>query len=152
MQVTERTAGSQAIGALLVALVGVGLVVYGLWFIIQNFKTLIEIGLSPDEVGKTGEQIRTFSPGVYNYISHVQVALGGFIAATGVAIAFMAWYGVRRGESWAWWGVVITTVAWVAIATPFHYVYGFGTLAHLGPTYFALAFVAIGGYLTRPWR
>lgn len=152
MRDTDRTTASQTTGAVLMALVGVGLVGYAVWFVVQNFTGLIEIGISPAEVGKTREQILAFSPGVYNYIGHVQVALGGFIAATGVAISFMAWYGVRRGIIWAWWGVALTTVVWAVVATPFHYVYGFGSLAHLGPTYLVLVLVAIGAYLARPWR
>jgi hypothetical protein len=132
------------------ALAGIGMIGYSVAFLLQNFLGLIELGLSPAEVGATQEEIWAFSPGVYNYISHVQIALGGFIAATGLAVAFMAWYGVRQGESWAWWGVVTTTFVWVVIATPFHYVYGLGTLAHLWPTYLVVAVVAVGAYLTRP--
>ncbi|MBI2953614.1 MAG: hypothetical protein HYY30_04820 [Chloroflexi bacterium] len=152
MQGEARTDSLKRIGAILITLAGVGLIGYAGLFIAQNFIGLIEIGLQPAEVGATEEQIRAFSQALHNYISHVQIALGGFIASTGLAMAFLAWYGVRRGETWAWWGVVLTTVAWVAIATPFHYVYGFGSLAHLGPTYLALVLVTIGAYLARPWR
>jgi hypothetical protein len=35
------------------------------------------------------------------YISHLHIALSGFITATGLAIAGLSWYGVRRGERWA---------------------------------------------------
>jgi hypothetical protein len=125
---------------------------YTTWFIVQNFTHLIEIGLSPVEVGKTKEQIWAFSPGVHNYISHLQVTLGSFIAATGLAIAFLAWYGVRRGAVWAWWAVVLTTLLWVGVSFPPHYAYGFGTVAHLGFAYLALVLVVIGAYLARPWR
>ncbi len=152
MEGEARPDSSMRIGGSLITLAGVGLIGYAGLFIAQNFIGLIELGLQPAEVGATEEQIQAFSPGLHNYISHVQIALGAFIASTGLAIAFLAWYGVRRGEAWAWWGVVLTTAAWAAIATPFHYVYGFGSLAHLGPTYLALVLVAIGAYLARPWR
>ncbi len=152
MESEARTDSSRLIGAILITLAGIGLIGYAGLFIAQNFIGLIEIGLQPAELGVTAEQIQAFSPWLHNYISHVQIALGGFIASTGLAVAFLSWYGVRRGEVWAWWGVVLTTVAWAAIATPFHYVYGFASLAHLGPTYLALALVAIGAYLASPWR
>ncbi len=148
----ERTASRTAIGATLMAVTGVGLIGYAIWFIVQNFAGLIEIGLSPVELGKTREEIWAFSPGVYNYISHLQVALGGFMAATGRAIAFAAWFGVRQRESWAWWAVMLTTVLWAGVTLQLHYVYGFGTLAHLGLGYVALTLIAIGGYLARPGR
>ncbi|MBI2953701.1 MAG: hypothetical protein HYY30_05260 [Chloroflexi bacterium] len=152
MESKVSTDSSKSTGAFLIAITGIGLIGYAGLFIAQNFVGLIEIGIQPAEVGVTREQIQAFSQSLHDYISHVQIALGGFIASTGLALAIMAWYGVRRGEAWAWWGVVLTTVAWAAIATPFHYVYGYGSLAHLGPTYLALVLVAIGAYLARPWR
>lgn len=57
---------------------------------------------------------------------------------------------MRQVESWAWWGVVLTTALWAVVATPFHYLYGVGSLAHLWPTYLALVAVVVGAYLARP--
>lgn len=152
MQTTERTTDTVALGVALMALAGLGMVGYAAWFIVQNFTGLIEIGLSLAEVDKTEEQIRAFSPDVYEYISHLQVNLGGFMAATGLAIALLAWFGVRRRESWAWWGVVLTTLLWAVVGLPIHYAYGFGALAHIGPGYLAVALVSIGAYLARSGR
>ena len=66
---------SHTAGANLIALGGIGLVGYGLMFLIRNFTRFIELGLTPERIGGTPEQIRAFSPHLYNYISHLQVAV-----------------------------------------------------------------------------
>ena len=91
-----RTAsGSADLGAKVVALAGVGLVGYGIMFLVRNFNGFIELGLTPHHVGGTPEQIHAFSPELYNYISHLQVAVSAFIIALGVAVIALAWFGIR---------------------------------------------------------
>jgi hypothetical protein len=55
-------APSSDLGAKLVTLAGLGLVGYGLMFLIRNFTGFIELGLTPEHVGGTPEQIQAFSP------------------------------------------------------------------------------------------
>ena len=62
---------SANLGAKIVALAGIGLIGYGILFLIQSFTGFIEIGLTPDLVGSTPQQIAAFSPQLYDYISHV---------------------------------------------------------------------------------
>ena len=73
-QPTNAPAGPET-GARLIVLAGIGLVGYGVMFLIRNFTGFIELGLTPEHVGGTPEQIRAFSPHLFNYISHLQVAL-----------------------------------------------------------------------------
>src|SRR5437870_10235075 len=94
---------STDLGAKLVALAGLGLVGYGIMFLIRNFNGFIELGLTPEHVGGTPEQIQAFSQNLYNYISHLQVAVAAFIIALGVAVIALAWFGSRNGERWAMW-------------------------------------------------
>ena len=79
----QPIAGSSrlSLGATLVTLSGIGLVGYGVMFLIRNFTGFIELGLTPEHVGGTASQIRAFSPDLYEYISHLQVAVSGFIIA-----------------------------------------------------------------------
>ncbi|MBI3969321.1 MAG: hypothetical protein HY329_27065 [Chloroflexi bacterium] len=140
------------VGATMIALAGFGMIGYAVAFIIRSFTHLIELGFTVDDVGVTREEIWAFSPGLHNYISHLQVNLGAFIAASGLAFALMAWFGIRRREPWAWWGAVLTTILWVVVAFPIHYVYGLGTLAHLGFGYLAVALLALGACLAHPWQ
>src|SRR5437867_11653151 len=135
---------SSNLGANLVTLAGVGLVGYGLMFLVRNFTGFIELGLTPEHIGGTPEQIRAFSPHLFNYISHLQVAVAAFIIALGVAVIALAWRGIRTGQRWALWTAFFAPVIGVGIALPLHYTYGFATMGHLGPIYADAAILLIG--------
>jgi hypothetical protein len=132
------------LGANLVALSGVGLVGYGVMFLIRNFIGFIELGLTPEHVGGTPAQIRNFSPDLYEYISHLQVAVSGFIIALGVAVIALAWYGIKKGERWALLTAFVSPVIAVAVALPLHFPYGIGTLGHLGLIYLDALILVVG--------
>lgn len=68
------------------------------------------------------------------YITHLNVAIAGFIAATAVAVIGSAWYGVRAGAWWVWITAVISPVVGLAIALPLHYTGAFehDWVSHLG--------------------
>jgi len=144
-QVSGKTmSASISTGANIVALAGVGLVVYGGMFLIRNFNGFTELGLTPDHVGGTPEQIQSFSQNLYNYISHLQVALSGFIIALGVSVIALAWFGIRRGEAWAVWTAFIAPVVAVGIALPLHFPYHIATLGHLGLIYLDATILLVG--------
>jgi hypothetical protein len=148
-QISPQTRTVSAdLGANVVALAGVGLVGYGIMFLIRNFNGFIELGLTPHHVGGTPEQIQAFSQNLYNYISHLQVAVSAFIIALGVAVITLAWFGIRTGQRWAMWTAFITPVIGVAIALPLHFVYGIGTLGHLGLIYLDAVILLVGTVLS----
>ena len=142
------TTASAALGANIVALAGVGLVGYGIMFLIRNFNGFIELGLMPHHVGGTPEEIQAFSQNLYNYISHLQVAVSAFIIALGVAVIVLAWFGIRNGERWAMWTAFLTPVIGVAIALPLHFTYGIATLGHLGLIYLDALILLVGTVLS----
>jgi ABC-type uncharacterized transport system permease subunit len=98
-------------------------------------------------VGKA--QIEQFSPSLYAYISHLQIALSGFIAAVGIAVIFLTFFGVRRGMLWAWVAAVVAPVFALAVALPDHYVndHHFDTMGHLGLIYLAVVIFTVGAVL-----
>ena len=148
-QVSPRVRTDSAdLGAKVVALAGVGLVGYGVMFLVRNFNGFIELGLMPHHVGGTPEQIQAFSAELYNYISHLQVAVSAFIIALGIAVIALAWFGIRTGQKWAMWTAFITPVIGVAIALPLHFVYGIGTLGHLGLIYLDAVILLAGTVLS----
>src|SRR5215218_4851052 len=110
---TERYAQRQpgagtsrlGLGATLVALSGVGLVGYGILFLIRNFTGIIGLG---------------------------------------IAVIALAWYGIRRGERWALWTALLSPVIALAVALPLHYLYGIGTLGHLGVIYLDALILLVG--------
>lgn len=70
---------------------------------------------------------------VFLDISHLHIALSGFISVTGLAIAGLSWCGVRRGERWAFATAVMVPTVGLAVALPAHYPWGLATLGQLGP-------------------
>ena len=144
----RTNAASADTGSKVVALAGLGLVGYGIMFLIRNFSGFIELGLTPAHVGGTPEQIKAFSLDLYEYISHLQVAVSAFIIALGVAVIALAWFGIRNGERWAMWTAFLTPVIGVAIALPLHFTYGIGTIGHLGLIYLDAAILLVGTVLS----
>jgi len=130
-------------------LAAVGFIGYGVIFFIRNFTdSFLELGIGPHEVNVGKDQIQQFSPSLYQYISHLQIALSGFIAATGLAVLFLVAYGVRRGHGWAWVGAVASPVLALAVALPAHYPNHFDTLGHLGLIYLATLIFVVGALMT----
>jgi hypothetical protein len=139
-------AGSTALrtGAGLMTLAAAGFIVYAALFFARNFSdSFLELGIGPGEVDVGRQQIQSFSPSLLHYVGHLHLAVAGFVAATGLAVAFLSWFGVRQGHLWAWVGAVAAPVLGLAVALPAHYPYHLDTLGHLGLIYLAtLVFVA----------
>jgi hypothetical protein len=132
----------------MVIVAGIGLIGYGLIFLRRNFTGFIELGLTPAHIGATPEQIRAFSPRLFNYISHLQVAIAGFIMALGVAVISLGWNGLRAGITWTAITVLVVVSVAVVVAVPLHYVYGLATMGHLGTLYLAVALLVVGSVLS----
>ncbi len=139
---------SRNFGAYLIALAGLGLVVYGVFFLIRNFTGFIELGLTAEQVGTTPDQLQASNPRLFHYISHLQVASSGIIIALGLAITALAWFGIRRSERWALWTALVTPVVALVISLPLHYAYGFATPGHIGPIYLLMLIIVIGTVLS----
>jgi sterol desaturase/sphingolipid hydroxylase (fatty acid hydroxylase superfamily) len=136
------------VGSGLVIAAGIALIIYGIVFLFRNFNGFIELGLTPAHIGATPDQIRSFSPRLFNYISHLQVAIAGFIMALGIAVISLAWYGMRQGMSWAASTVLLVVITAVTVTLPLHYVYGLATLGHLGSLYVDVAALIVGALLS----
>ena len=132
------------LGSWLMGAAAVGFIGYAVLFLVRNFTdAFLELGIGPNEVDVGKEEIQAFSPQLYEYVSHLHIAVSGFIASTGLAVLFLVAFGVRRGHMWAWIGAVASAVLGLAVALPAHYLNGFDTLGHLGLIYLAtLIFVA----------
>ena len=146
---TSTESGSQLrMGSAIMALGGLGFVGYGVIFFIRSFTdSFLELGIGPDQVDVGKTEIEAFSPDLENYISHLHIAVSGFIAAAGIAVAALAWYGVRRGQTWAWVTAVIVPVFGLAVALPAHYPWGFDTIGHLGLIYADTLLFVVGAGL-----
>jgi hypothetical protein len=144
-QAASPDSQSLRVGSGLMAFAGIAFIGYAVWFFIRNFTDdFLELGIGDEQVDVGKDQIQEFSPSLYDYISHLHIAVAGFIAATGLAAALLSWYGVRRGYMWAWGAAVAVPVLGLAVALPSHYPYGFDTIGHLGLIYLATAIFAVG--------
>lgn len=133
------------LGSGLMTLAGVAFFAYAVIFFVRNFTgSFLELGIGRAEAGTTKDGIRAFRPDLYEYISHLHIAVSGFIAAAGLATAALAWCGVRRGLLWAYVTAVAVPVLGLAVALPAHYPYHLDTFGHLGLIYLATAVFVIG--------
>jgi hypothetical protein len=144
----HRAGSALRIGTSLMTLGAVAFVGYAVIFFVRNFTdSFLELGIGPDQVSVGKDQIQDFSPSLYHYISHLHIAVSAFIAATGLAVAVLSWFGARRGYLWAWVGAVAAPVLGLAVALPAHYPWGFDTIGHLGLIYVATAVFVVGALL-----
>jgi hypothetical protein len=135
-------------GAWLMSAAAIGFIGYAVVFFIMNFTdSFLELGIGPHEVDVSRSEIEAFSPSLLYYVGHLHIATAAFIASTGVAVLFLAAFGVRRGQLWAWVGAVIAPVLGLAVALPAHYPNNFDTMAHLGPIYLAVLIFVAGAAL-----
>lgn len=136
-------------GSALMAIAGAAFVGYGLLFLIWNFAgDGFELGVDAIN-GVTRAELNAFQPAVLHYISHLHVATAAFIISTGIAVAGLAWYGVRQGQRWAWTTAVVAAVLGLAVALPMHWVdlFTHDWLIHLGPVYLAATVFVVGALL-----
>ena len=146
-----RPTGGLRTGSALMAVAALGFVGYAVIFFTLNFTgAFLELGISEHEAGATKEEILAFSPDLYEYVSHLHIAVSGFIAATGLATAALAWFGARHGQLWAYVTAVVAPVLALAVALPAHYPFGLATIGHLGLIYLATALFVVGAVLALP--
>ena len=136
-------------GAVLMLIGGLAFIGYAVVFLFRNFAGGgFELGVQTLN-GVTRDQLNALNPAIMHYIGHLHVATAGFIAATGIAVAALSWYGVRRGEWWAWIAAVVSPVVGLVVALPYHYTGTFehDWVTHLGPIYVATVVFVVGALL-----
>jgi hypothetical protein len=136
-------------GALTMILGALLFLLYAVVFFLRAFSGGgFELGV-PTLNGVTQQQLDQLNPAIMAYITHLHVAVAGFIAATAIAVIGLAWYGVRAGAWWAWITAVISPVVGLAVALPLHYTGGFHLdwMQHLGPIYVGTLIFVVGALM-----
>lgn len=127
-------------GSYLLTFAGLFTIAYGVLFLYRTYFTEgFEAGV--DTLGGvTRAELAASNPEVLSYILHLHVNVAGAIMAVGAGIAILSWYGVRRGQWWAWATTILLPVIFLLLSLPVHQTvdFHFHSLIHLGPT-------AIGG-------
>jgi hypothetical protein len=135
-------------GAVLMLIGGLAFIGYAVVFLFRNFAgSGFELGVKTIN-GVTRDNLNALNPAIMHYIGHLHVATAEFIAATGIAVAALSWYGVRREEWWAWIAAVVSPVVGLVVALP-HYTgtFEFNWVTHLGPIYVAAVVFVVGALL-----
>jgi cytochrome bd-type quinol oxidase subunit 1 len=138
-QSLRNGAGLMVLGALI-------FLVYAVVFLFRAFASSgFELGVETLN-GVTPQQLDGLNPAIMAYITHLHVAIAGFIAATAIAAGSLAWYGVRDGLWWAWITAVIVPVVGLAVALSLHYMghFDYNWVNHLGPIYLGTIIYAGG--------
>jgi hypothetical protein len=133
-------------GATLMVLGALVFLVYAVVFFFRAFVSSgFEVGVETLN-GVTPLQLDGLNPAIMGYITHLHVAIAGFIAATAIAAGGLAWYGVRSGLWWAWIISVIVPVVGLAVALPLHYMghFNYDWVSHLGPIYVGTIIYVVG--------
>ena len=138
-QSLRNGAGLMVLGALI-------FLAYAVVFLFRAFASSgFELGVETLN-GVTPQQLDGLNPAIMAYITHLHVAIAGFIAATAIAVGGLAWYGVRDGLWWAWITAVIVPVVGLAVALPLHYMghFDYNWVNHLGPIYLGTIIYVVG--------
>lgn len=136
-------------GAILMTLGAAGFVAYGVVFLVLAFLgDGFELGVSTLDGFGRSELADTY-PEIAAYITHLHVATAAFIVSTGFAAAALSWYGVRRGQLWAWATAVVAPVVALSLAIPLHWAddFHYHGATHLGPIYLATLVFVVGAVL-----
>jgi len=87
---TTPTDRHLATGSWLMGFGAVAFIGYAVVFFILNFTDrFLELGIGPKQVDVGRAEIQAFSPSLFHYISHLHIAVAGFIAATGLAVLYL---------------------------------------------------------------
>lgn len=138
---------SLRMGRVLMLIGSLSFVVYGLVFFFRSFSGEgFELGV--ETIG--GLTQADLNQAVVHYIMHLHIATAAFIIATGVAVAALSWYGVKKRERWAWVAAVVSPVIGLGLALPMHYLgmFEYSHATHLGPIYLGTLIFVIGAVMT----
>lgn len=122
-------------GAGLVVLAALSTVAHGLVFLYRTYFTPgFEAGVETLD-GLTHADLAATHPEVASYVTHVHVTLAGLFVAIGLAVAALAWFGIRRRHLWAWIAALVVPLLFLVPSLGVHQsvVFDFHTLVHLGP-------------------
>jgi hypothetical protein len=89
------------------------------------------------------------NPAIVRYITHLHVALAGFIAASAIAVIGLAWFGVRAGAWFALITAVIAPSVGLAVGVPMHYLgrFEWDWSGHLGAVYLGTLIFVVGAVM-----
>lgn len=136
-------------GAYLIAVSGIGFIVNALAIV---YRVYLDPGFEAGVGtlgGVTRSELAATNHEVVHYIDHLHVNVAGLMAAAGIAMIILAWYGIRRGQRWAWATAIAIPGIFLAHSLPVHQTAGFtfDAITHLGPGLVWLPALLVGALL-----
>jgi hypothetical protein len=125
------------------ALTGLAFLGYGLYFAWITVSWALpepQAGVPPTLWSSLDEAAR-------GYVLHLQLVVSVLMAALGLVLAALAWFGVRRELYWTWGASVAAVAAVLTLAGAAHAYYGILAPGHLVPGYAAALVFAVGAAL-----
>jgi dihydroorotate dehydrogenase len=99
----------------------------------------------------TADALRQANPHLVPMIAHDRASFGGMLIATGVAVLLTSLWGLRQGQSWQWWMLLLAgSIAYLATIIV-HLVVGYDHLGHLLPAYGGFGLLIVGLVLLYPY-
>ncbi|PYI55209.1 hypothetical protein [Paenibacillus flagellatus] len=104
-----------------------------------------------DYIGATAEELSRINPRLVPLIAHDRAGFGGALLSDALALLAAALWGVRQGERWLWWTLLVGGLPGFAAGFGVHAAIGYGDFVHLLPAYFAFALFVAGLVLLYPY-
>lgn len=142
-----RSRGGLARAFLLAA--AAGLFVTGL-AIMTIGATFVFVPTDIDFIGAQAREMIVVNPRLIPVIAHDRASFGGALLASGLAIFFTVFAGMRAGDRTLWWVLVIMGAIAFGATIVIHASVGYTSLTHLAPSYVGAALYGIGLVLAWP--
>jgi hypothetical protein len=134
--------------AFLLAAAG-GLFVTGL-AIMTIGATFVFVPTDIDFIGAQAREMTVVNPRLIPVIAHDRASFGGALLASGLAIFFTVFAGMRAGDRGLWWVLFVMGAIAFGATIVIHAWVGYTSLAHLSPSYVGAALYGIGLALAWP--
>jgi hypothetical protein len=137
------------VGTLLLLAAAAGLFVTGA-AIMTIGATIVFVPTDVDFIGAQARELVSLNHRLVPVIAHDRASFGGALLASGLAIGFTVFAGLRSGERGLWWVLLVMGVIAFGATTVVHLAVGYTSYVHLLPSYVGAGLFALGLVLTRP--
>jgi hypothetical protein len=87
----------------------------------------------------TAGAIASAGPRLVPLVAHDRASFGGMLFVCGLVFLMTSLWGIRRGERWLWWALLLAGMAGYGAAIGVHYAVGYHSPFHLAPAFAGVA-------------
>jgi dihydroorotate dehydrogenase len=104
-----------------------------------------------DFMQTTALALQTANPRLVPLVAHDRASLGGMLIACGIGLLLPSLWGIRQGERWLWWTLLLAVAPAYVAAIGVHFVVGYTNLLHLAPAFAGAGLFALALALSYPY-